>query len=128
MRESDLIEFINRTNRAYATMSSRIASLESELSLYRGTAEEAERMAYEETTRRSVIDLPYSRSACVDGVWFHNLRTDASKPYIYCDRAIPSAYESATPPPVVGGQEVNYVNIEIFRKWRSFGDIHVDGL
>jgi hypothetical protein len=81
---------------------------------------------------RGIIELPthspMSGSGCVAGVWFHNMNSDPTKPYVWCHRDVPAAVEKAEGPTVVDGLERNPVNVEILRKAHLHGDFHVDGL
>jgi hypothetical protein len=70
------------------------------------------------------------RNAWVAGIEFTGLDTDPDKPYIWCDRAEPAAYESAQGPTTVDSRRTCPSHIEIFEKadLKISGPPHVPGM
>lgn len=67
-------------------------------------------------------------TAWVAGFEFTGLNSDPSLPYVWCDRSIPSAYESATGYLTIGTQRACPANIEIFEKTKLVEPPHVPGM
>ena len=67
-------------------------------------------------------------TAWVAGIEFTGLNTDPAKPYVWCDRATPTAYESAEGYTVIGGRRTCPSHVEIFEKHKLVEPPHVPGM
>jgi len=77
---------------------------------------------------RPIIEVPLRSCGCGDTFWVAGqpntrLLSDPTKPYIHCDRANGTAWESTVPP----GSSLPD-NIEIYEKAKTFGNQHVPGM